>query len=335
MKKLHIILLFLVIFIVCSQNICAGDNIFYSQIKDAVSLAQKQNKDFFPGSFTGRINQNKELVRCQMFFYRPVGEIPGSYEVFVYNYKDGKVTTGLRKKKDNNVFYSLDFNFINNLALDKIPNLRDPNTSFSFQLFGGIPYLYFSEKLESDGKKETCKTYLDDKYQIIPYNPKDDYQEYKAFINQTMLSLGLPDAQEAFDKEKEAIGPWIKNSASASLLNISGDISGLYPEQILKGRADLWRVTLSVGQNVYKVEIRNGVPQYIDALSSSSDQAVLVPDSKEIIQRFEKDGGTEWRDGLTGDEWYVYYSYPENGKFNISYRLNELRLDKKSFSKLY
>ena len=39
LKKLHIILLFLVIFIIGSQNICAGDNIFYSQIKDAVSLA--------------------------------------------------------------------------------------------------------------------------------------------------------------------------------------------------------------------------------------------------------------------------------------------------------
>ena len=193
------------------------------------------------------------MIRCQILFYRPIEEIPGSYEVLVYNYKDGKKTTGLKEKKDNNVFHSLD----------------------------------------------------------------------------------LPDAQEAFNKAKEAISPWIKNNASASLLNISGDISGLYPEQILKGRADLWRVTLSVGQNVYKVEIRNGVPQYIDALSSSSDQAVLVPDSKEMVQRLENDGGTEWRDGLTGDEWYVYYSYPENGKFNISYRLNELRLDKKSFSKLY
>jgi len=325
----------MVIFIICSQNICAGDNIFYSQIKDAISLAQKQNKDFFPGSFTGRINQNKELIRCQILFYRPIEKIPGSYEVLVYNHKDGKVTTGLREKKDNNVFHSLDLNFINNLSLNNIPNLRDPDTSFSFQLFGGIPYLYFSERLESDGEKVTFKTYLDDKYQIIPYNPKDDYQEYKSFINQTMLSLGLPDVQEAFNKAKEAISPWIKNNASASLLNISGDISGLYPEQILKGRADLWKVTLSVGQNIYTVEIRNGVPQYIDALSSSSDQAVLVPDSKEIIQRFEKDGGTEWRDGLTGDEWYVYYLYPENDQFKISYRLNELRLDKKSFSKLY
>ncbi|MDD5014486.1 MAG: hypothetical protein PHW73_05215 [Atribacterota bacterium] len=66
-----------------------------------------------------------------------------------------------------------------------------------------------------------------------------------------MLSLKLPNAREAFIKAKEAINPWIKNNTSASLLNISGDISGLYPEQILKGRADLWNVTLLVGQNVY------------------------------------------------------------------------------------
>ena len=85
-----------------------------------------------------------------------------------------------------------------------------------------------------DGKKKTYKTYLDDKYQIIPYNPKDDYQEYEAFINRTMFSLDLPDAQEAFIRAKEAISPWIKNFASASLLNITGDLSGLYLEDILR-----------------------------------------------------------------------------------------------------
>jgi len=112
-------------------------------------------------------------------------------------------------------------------------------------------------------------------------------------------------------------------------------LTGLYLEQILKGRADLWKITLSVGQNIYKVEIRNGVPLYLDNLSSFSGQAVSVPDSQEMIRRLEKDGGKDWREGLGSEECYVCYSYPENGQFKISYRLNELRLDKKSFLRFY
>jgi len=304
-------------------------------MKEAMNLAQKQNNDFFPGSFSGRINQNKELIRCQIFFYRPVEEIPGSYEAFDYNYKNGKITTRLREKKDNNIFHPRNLDFIKNLIMNQLPDLEDPNTFFSFKLFGETPYLYFNEKLESGGEKVTRKTYLDDKYQIIPCNSKDDCKEYREFVNRTILSLELPNSQEVFIIAKKALKPWLKDSDSASLLKISGDLCGPYLEQILKGRAERWTVTLSVGQNIYKVEIRNGVSQYIDSLSSFSSQAVPVPDSHEMVRRLEKEGGEDWRAGLSGDEWYVYYSYPENGKFNISYRLSEFSLDKKSFSKLY
>ena len=110
-----------------------------------------------------------------------------------------------------------------------------------------------------------------------------------------MLSLDLPNDQEPFIKAKEAIIPWIKNNASASLLNIAVNMHGLYLEQILKGRTDLWKATLSVGQNIHKVEIRNGIPplQYIDNLSSFYGQVVPAMVSQEIIQRLEKDGGRE------------------------------------------
>ena len=40
--------------------------------------------------------------------------------------------------------------------------------------------------------------------------------------------------KEVFIRAKEAISPWIKNNASASLLNITGDLSGLYLEDILR-----------------------------------------------------------------------------------------------------
>ena len=101
-----------------------------------------------------------------------------------------------------------------------------------------------------------------------------------------MLSLDLPNDQEAFIKAKEAIIPWIKNNASAFLLNITGNMHSLYLEQILTGRTDLWKATLSVGQNIYKVGIRNGSPlQYIDSLSLFYGQVVPARDSQEIIQR--------------------------------------------------
>jgi len=209
LKKFYIILLFLFIFIICSQNIRAGNNIFYSQMKEAMNLAQKQNNDFFPGSFSGRINQNKELIRCQIFFYRPVEEIPGSYEAFDYNYKNGKITTRLREKKDNNIFHPRNLDFIKNLIMNQLPDLEDPNTFFSFKLFGETPYLYFNEKLESGGEKVTRKTYLDDKYQIIPCNSKDDCQEYREFVNRTILSLELPNSQEVFIIAKKALKPWL------------------------------------------------------------------------------------------------------------------------------
>jgi len=335
MKKIKVLFLLFFVFIMCQQNILAGNNIFYSQMKEAINLAEKQNKDFFPGSFSGRINQNKELLRCQILFYRPVEEIPGSYEVFNYNYKEGKVTTKLKEKKDNNVFYSRNLDFIENMKMNQLPNLKGPNTFFSFKLFGITPYLYLSEKLELNGEKVTHKIYLDEKYRIIPYDSDNDFQEYQSFINRTILSLNFPNAQEAFIIAKKALEPWRVDYDSACLLKINGDLRGLYLEQILKGRADLWKVTLSVGQNIYKVEIGNGVPLYIDNLSSSSGQAVSVPDSQEMIRRLEKDGGKDWREGLGREEWYVHYSYPENGQFRITYHLNELRLDKKSFLRFY
>ncbi|MDD5014487.1 MAG: hypothetical protein PHW73_05220 [Atribacterota bacterium] len=77
----------------------------------------------------------------------------GSYETFDYNYKDGKATIRLREKKDNNIFRPLDLNYIKNLELNKIPNLKDSNTFFDFKLFGEMPYPCLSEKLESDGGK--------------------------------------------------------------------------------------------------------------------------------------------------------------------------------------